>query len=65
MILFQKNIKNPKQVAALTQVFKTADTRYTPIIAVDEEGGAVERLTRAKGFTYTPGHFRMQQRSNG
>jgi len=63
VILFQKNIKNPKQVAALTQVFRTADTRHTPIIAVDEEGGAVERLTRAKGFTYTPGHFRMQQRS--
>ncbi len=63
VILFQKNIKNPKQVTALTQVFRTADTRHTPIIAVDEEGGAVERLTRAKGFTYTPGHFRMQQRS--
>ncbi len=63
VILFQKNIKNPKQVAALTQYFRDADTRHNPIIAVDEEGGAVERLTRAKGFTYTPGHFRMQQRS--
>ncbi len=63
VILFQKNIKNPKQVAALTKVFRTANTRYTPIIAVDEEGGAVERLNRRKGFRYTPGHFRMQQRN--
>ncbi len=63
VILYQKNIKNPKQVAALTQVFRTADARYTPIIAVDEEGGAVERLNRRKGFRYTPGHFRMQQRN--
>ncbi|MGI9514947.1 MAG: glycoside hydrolase family 3 N-terminal domain-containing protein [Anderseniella sp.] len=63
VILFQKNIKNPKQVAALTRYFRDADTRHKPIIAVDEEGGAVERLNRAKGFTYTPGHFRMQQRS--
>lgn len=63
VILFQKNIKNPKQVTALTRYLRAADTPYTPIIAVDEEGGAVERLTRRKGFTYTPGHFRMQQRS--
>jgi len=61
VIFYQKNIKNPRQVAALTKVFRTVDTRYTPIIAVDEEGGAVERLNRRKGFKYTPGHFRMQQ----
>ena len=63
VIFYQKNIENPTQVAALTKVFRTADTRYTPIIAVDEEGGAVERLNRHKGFNYTPGHFRMQQRN--
>ncbi len=62
VILYQKNILNPKQVAALTSTFSNAATRYTPIIAVDEEGGAVERLNRRKGFSYTPGHRRMQQR---
>lgn len=64
VILYQKNILNPKQVAALTRAFSTAAARYTPIIAVDEEGGAVERLNRRKGFSYTPGHRRMQQRNS-
>jgi beta-N-acetylhexosaminidase len=62
VIFFHKNIRNPKQVEALTRYFRQASTPYTPIIAVDEEGGAVERLNRRKGFTYTPGHWRMQQR---
>jgi len=62
VIFFHKNIRNPKQVAALTRFLLGADTPHTPIIAVDEEGGSVERLSRKKGFTYTPGHFRMQQR---
>jgi beta-N-acetylhexosaminidase len=64
VIFFHKNIRNPKQVEALTQYFRQADTPYTPVIAVDEEGGAVERLNRRKGFTYTPGHWRMQQRND-
>lgn len=62
VIFFHKNIRNPKQVAALTRFLLGAEVRYTPIIAVDEEGGSVERLNRKKGFTYNPGHFRMQQR---
>ncbi|MEE4239631.1 MAG: glycoside hydrolase family 3 N-terminal domain-containing protein [Anderseniella sp.] len=62
VILFHKNIRNPKQVAALTRYLSSANTPFTPLIAVDEEGGSVERLNRRKGFTYTPGHFRMQQR---
>ncbi len=62
VILFHKNIRNPKQVSALTRFLLAAETPYTPVIAVDEEGGSVERLNRKKGFTYTPGHFRMQQR---
>lgn len=64
VIFFHKNIRNPKQVKALTRFFRQADTPFTPVIAVDEEGGAVERLNRRKGFTYTPGHWRMQQRND-
>ena len=62
VIFFHKNIRNPKQVRALTSYLLAAETPHTPIIAVDEEGGAVERLNRKKGFSYTPGHWRMQQR---
>ncbi len=64
VILFHKNITNPKQLAALTRYLREANIGPTPVIAVDEEGGSVERLNRRKGFTYTPGHFRMQQRFN-
>lgn len=62
VILFHKNIRNPKQLAALTRFLLASDIGPTPIISVDQEGGSVERLNRRKGFTYTPGHFRMQQR---
>ena len=64
VIFFSKNVRNKSQVSQLTRYFLAADTPYTPIIATDQEGGAVQRLDRRKGFTYVPGHFRMQQRSS-
>ncbi len=63
VIFYDKNVRNPKQVASLTRYLLASKTPYTPIIAVDQEGGAVQRLNRRKGFTYVPGHFRMQQRN--
>ncbi len=63
VIFYSKNIRDVAQVKSLTRYLLDAKTPNTPIIAVDQEGGAVQRLNRRKGYTYIPGHFRMQQRS--
>jgi beta-N-acetylhexosaminidase len=52
VILFSKNIKNPSQLKALTQKLKSANA--TIMIAIDQEGGLVERLQTKNGFFDTP-----------
>lgn len=52
VILFQRNIDSPAQLAALTQSLHAA-ARYPCVISIDQEGGTVARL-RA-GFTESPG----------
>ena len=55
MILFARNIDSPAQVRALTDHMR--QIRPDILIAVDQEGGRVQRLR--KGFTLLPamGHF--------
>ena len=55
MILFSRNIKSPAQVRALTDHMRRI--RPDILIAVDQEGGRVQRLKN--GFTLLPamGHF--------
>ena len=55
MILFARNIESPAQVRALTDHMR--QIRPDILIAVDQEGGRVQRLK--KGFTLLPamGHF--------
>ena len=55
MILFARNIESPAQVRALTD--RMRQIRPDILIAVDQEGGRVQRLK--KGFTLLPamGHF--------
>ena len=55
MILFARNIESPAQVRALTDHMR--QIRPDILIAVDQEGGRVQRLK--KGFTLIPamGHF--------
>ena len=50
VILFSKNIKNPKQLKKLTSEIR----KYQPniLIAIDEEGGKVERLKKKDGFKH-------------
>lgn len=52
VILFSRNVKNPEQLAALTESLHKA--AKTPIlISIDQEGGTVARLRN--GFTESPG----------
>lgn len=52
VILFSKNIKNPSQLKNLTKTLKSCDN--TIMIATDQEGGLVQRLSAKNGFISTP-----------
>jgi beta-N-acetylhexosaminidase len=58
LFLFTSNIDTPTQVAQLVREVQTAaraSGNPPLIIALDQEGGAVSRLTQEKGFTEFPG----------
>jgi beta-N-acetylhexosaminidase len=62
VVLFSDNVKNPQQVKTLiASLTAAAQDRPRPFICVDQEGGAVERLTRAKGFIGLPSAARIGQ----
>ena len=50
VILFRYNIENPEQLRELLAAFKGAKTKYPLFIALDQEGGKVQRLNAQKGF---------------
>jgi len=52
VILFSKNIKNPIQLKKLTSALKAIQPDI--LIAVDQEGGKVQRLKSKDGFIATP-----------
>jgi beta-N-acetylhexosaminidase len=54
VILLGHNIQTPEQLSALTAALKRAGGALPPLIAVDQEGGAVQRLTPYKGFHGLP-----------
>lgn len=53
IILFGHNVRNPTQLKRLTDSFTRAGGP-PPFIAVDQEGGRIQRLNRRKGFTRLP-----------
>ena len=56
VILFARNINDPKQLFALNREIHqriTAATGIMPLIAIDQEGGMVTRIMR--GATFPPG----------
>jgi beta-N-acetylhexosaminidase len=65
LIAFERNIVDEPQLAALLAHLRRAPTAHPPFIAVDQEGGAVQRLGRLEalrapsaarvGATYSPG----------
>lgn len=54
VILFERNISSPKQVKKLNTYFKSASLGLVPFIAIDQEGGKVQRLHEGNGFFHTP-----------
>ena len=58
MILFSRNIESPQQVRALTDHMRRV--RPDILIAVDQEGGRVQRLKQ--GFTLLPAMGRLGER---
>jgi beta-N-acetylhexosaminidase len=54
VLLLSGNISSPAQLQALTRSLHNAGKGMKPFIAIDQEGGAVQRLTRYKGFSGLP-----------
>jgi beta-N-acetylhexosaminidase len=50
VLLLGHNVISPGQLKMLTSRLSEAGASIRPLIAVDQEGGAVQRLTREKGF---------------
>ncbi|MEZ5828501.1 MAG: glycoside hydrolase family 3 N-terminal domain-containing protein [Hyphomicrobiales bacterium] len=54
IVLFPENISSPKQLKTLIAYLRNARSKPVPFIAVDQEGGKVQRLTRWNGHKYFP-----------
>jgi beta-N-acetylhexosaminidase len=65
VILMSRNIEAPRQLKQLTRALTRAGQGLpTPFIAVDQEGGFVQRLSRVKGFKTHPSAERLGARNN-
>jgi len=54
VILFRRNIENAEQLRALTSSISSLKTQLPPWIAVDQEGGKVQRLSENVGLSKLP-----------
>ncbi len=54
VVLFPKNIADEHQLKALIDALRGPPSDLPPFIAVDQEGGAVQRLRARKGFEWFP-----------
>lgn len=54
VILLGPNVKSRDQVRALTRLFAAAGAAVTPLIAIDQEGGRVQRLGARQGYAALP-----------
>ncbi|MDP3531963.1 MAG: glycoside hydrolase family 3 protein [Alphaproteobacteria bacterium] len=55
VIFYQKNIQSPEQIKNLTSFIKSfAQPDNNLLLAIDQEGGKVQRLKEANGFTNYP-----------
>lgn len=54
VVLFPDNIRDKAQLTTLIAALRETRTDLPPFIAVDQEGGAVQRLRARKGFGWFP-----------
>jgi beta-N-acetylhexosaminidase len=54
VMFLKKNVASLADVKAMNAAFRAAAPDLVPFITLDQEGGAVERLTKAVGFTEIP-----------
>jgi beta-N-acetylhexosaminidase len=57
VVLYPENIGSPKELRDLTALLRNAKSSMVPFIAVDQEGGTVQRLTRRNGHRYFPSAY--------
>ncbi len=50
IVLFRRNIESPVQLKKLLTNFKEIPTKYPLLIALDQEGGKVQRVSSQNGF---------------
>jgi beta-N-acetylhexosaminidase len=53
LLFFNRNITSPAQLKALSRHLKQG-VEFPPLLAIDEEGGRVQRLTHKQGFSHQP-----------
>jgi beta-N-acetylhexosaminidase len=54
VMYLRTNVASLKAVAAMNAAFRAASPELPPLLTLDQEGGAVERLTEKVGFTELP-----------
>ena len=54
VVLYPENISSARQLRLLTAYLANANSQLVPFIAVDQEGGRVQRLDRRTGHTHYP-----------
>ena len=54
VVLYPENISSARQLRLLTAYLANANSPLVPFIAVDQEGGRVQRLDRRTGHTHYP-----------
>ena len=50
VIFFEDNIKNKEEFLKMTSALKNSKAKYPPFIAIDMEGGYVQRMNENNGF---------------
>jgi beta-N-acetylhexosaminidase len=62
VILFANNIENPKKLKKLTSYLKNIKTEQPLFVAIDQEGGEVQRLNKKNGFNSYPSAFDVSRK---
>ena len=62
VVLYPENISSARQLRLLTAYLANANSKLVPFIAVDQEGGRVQRLDRRTGHTHFPSAQSMAAR---